>query len=261
MATQMSEYLGKLTLQGVSALGRWAVFSVRALREVHSGQALGTRLVRAVFEQGVRCVPVIAVVAAFTGMVLGLQGHYVLSRFGATGMLGTLVSLSLCRELGPVLAALMIAGQAGTALSAELGIQRSTEQIDAIELLDVSPEGFLVGARLLGAFFVFPVLTAFFVLVGVAGGWLSGCVLMPQDSNSYWGAVHEAIRGKDIRECLLKAAVFGFLTTTLCAYQGFYAHRSGEAGARAVGLATVRGIVLSSIAILAADYLITAVLL
>jgi phospholipid/cholesterol/gamma-HCH transport system permease protein len=261
MAVQMSEYLGKLTLQGVSALGRWAVFSVRALREVRSGQALGTRLVRALFEQGVRCVPVIAVVAAFTGMVLGLQGHYVLSRFGATGMLGTLVSLSLCRELGPVLAALMIAGQAGTALSAELGIQRSTEQIDAIELMDVSPEGFLVGARLVGAFFVFPVLTAFFVLIGVAGGWLSGCVLMPQDSNSYWGAVHEAIRGKDIRECLLKAAVFGFLTTALCAYQGFYAHRSGEAGARAVGLATVRGIVLSSIAILAADYLITAVLL
>ena len=261
MVVQMSAYLGKLTLQGVSALGRWGVFSVRALREVRSGQALTTRLVRALFEQGVRCVPVIAVVAAFTGMVLGLQGHYVLSRFGATGMLGTLVSLSLCRELGPVLAALMIAGQAGTALSAELGIQRSTEQIDAIELMDVSPEGFLVGARLLGAFFVFPVLTAFFVLVGVAGGWLSGCVLMPQDSNGYWGAVHEAIHGKDIRECLLKGAVFGFLTTALCAYQGFYAHRSGEAGARAVGLATVRGIVLSSIAILAADYLITAVLL
>jgi phospholipid/cholesterol/gamma-HCH transport system permease protein len=261
MKPQMSAFLGKLTLQGVSALGRWAIFSVRALREVRSGQALGARVIRALFEQGVRCVPVIAVVAAFTGMVLGLQGHYVLSRFGASGMLGTLVSLSLCRELGPVLAALMIAGQAGTALSAELGIQRSTEQIDAIELLDVSPEGFLVGARLLGAFFVFPVLTAFFVLVGVAGGWLSGCVLMPQDSNSYWGAVHEAIRGKDIRECLLKAAVFGFLTTALCAYQGFYAHRSGEAGARAVGLATVRGIVLSSIAILAADYLITAVLL
>ena len=121
----MSAFLGKLTLQGVSALGRWAVFSVRALREVRSGQALSARVIRAIFEQGVRCVPVIAVVAAFTGMVLGLQGHYVLSRFGASGMLGTLVSLSLCRELGPVLAALMIAGQAGTALSAELGIQRS----------------------------------------------------------------------------------------------------------------------------------------
>lgn len=257
----MSAYLGKLTLQVVSSLGRWAVFSGRALRDVRSGQILGGRLVRALFEQGVRCVPVVAVVAAFTGMVLGLQGHYVLARFGATGMLGTLVSLSLCRELGPVLAALMIAGQAGTALSAELGIQRSTEQIDAIEIMDVSPEGFLVGARLLAALFVFPVLTAFFVLVGVTGGWLSGCVLMPEDSGGYWGAVHEAIHQRDIRECMLKAAVFGFLTTALCAYQGFYAHRSGEAGARAVGLATVRGIVLSSIAILGADYLITALLL
>lgn len=253
--------IGRFTLHSVAAFGRWTLFSVRALREVRAGGALSSRLIRATYELGVRCVPVICVVAAFSGLVLGLQGHYVLSRFGASGMLGTLVSLSLCRELGPVLAALMIAAQAGTALAAELGIQRSTEQIDAVELMDVSPEGFLAGARLVASFFVFPVLTALFVLVGVAGGWLSGCVLLPQDSDAYWAAVHEAIQGRDIRECLLKAAVFGFLTTALCAYQGFFAHRTGEAGARAVGLATVRGIVLSSIAILAADYLITALLL
>lgn len=253
--------IGRFTLNSVSAVGRWALFSVRSLLQVRSGRALPRRLTRAIFELGVRCVPVICVVAAFSGLVLGLQGHYVLSRFGASGMLGTLVSLSLCRELGPVLAALMIAGQAGTALSAELGIQRSTEQIDAMELMDISPEGFLVGARLLSALFVFPALTALFVLVGTAGGWLSGCVFLPQDANAYWAAVHQAIHSRDVRECLVKAAVFGLLTTTLCSYQGFYAHRSGEAGARAVGLATVRGIVLSSIAILAADYLITAALL
>ncbi len=254
-------YMGKIALRGTAALGRWALFSMHAFLHVRSGRALGARLVRATFELGVRCLPVIIIVAAFSGLVLGLQGHYVLSRFGASGMLGTLVSLSLCRELGPVLAALMIAGQAGTALAAELGIQRSTEQIDAVELMDVSPEGYLAGARLTASLFVFPVLTALFVLVGVAGGWLSGCVLLPQDSNAYWAAVHEAIKARDIRECLLKAAVFGFLTTALCAYQGFNAHRSGEAGARAVGLATVRAIVLSSIAILAADYLITALLM
>lgn len=253
--------LGRFTLDKVSATGRWALFCAQALLRVRSGGEFGTRLVRSVFEIGVRCVPVIAIVSAFSGLVLGLQGHYVLARFGASGMLGTLVSLSLCRELGPVLAALMIAGQAGTALAAELGIQRSTEQIDAIELMDISPEGFLAGARLLASLLVFPSLTSLFVLIGVTGGWLSGCILMPQDSNGYWSAVHAALKSRDISECLLKALVFGLLTTSLCAYQGFNAHRSGEAGARAVGVATVRAIVLSSIAILAADYLITAALL
>lgn len=253
--------LGKLTLNTVSATGRWALFCGHSLACIRSGGELGARIVRSIFELGVRCVPVIAIVAAFAGLVLGLQGHYVLARFGASGMLGTLVSLSLCRELGPVLAALMIAGQAGTALAAELGIQRSTEQIDAIALMDVSPEGFLAGARLVASLLVFPALTSLFVLIGVTGGWLSGCILMPQDSDAYWSAVHEALKSRDVFECLIKALVFGLLTTSLCAYQGFNAHRSGEAGARAVGVATVRAIVLSSIAILAADYLITAALL
>lgn len=253
--------LGKLTLNTVSATGRWALFCAHSLAGIRSGGELGARMLRSVFELGVRCVPVIAIVSAFAGLVLGLQGHYVLARFGASGMLGTLVSLSLCRELGPVLAALMIAGQAGTALAAELGIQRSTEQIDAIELMDVSPEGFLAGARLVASLLVFPALTSLFVLIGVTGGWLSGCILMPQDSDAYWSAVHEALKSRDVFECLIKALVFGLLTTSLCAYQGFNAHRSGEAGARAVGVATVRAIVLSSIAILAADYLITAALL
>lgn len=253
--------IGTFTLKQVSASGRWFIFSTSALAKIGSGGAFGARLIRSVYDLGVRCIPVIAIVSAFAGLVLGLQGHYVLARFGASGMLGTLVSLSLCRELGPVLAALMIAGQAGTALAAELGIQRSTEQIDAIELMDISPEGFLVGARLLASLLVFPALTSLFVLLGVTGGWLSGCVLMPQDSNAYWAAVHEALKTRDISECLLKALVFGLLTTSLCAYQGFHAHRSGEAGARAVGVATVKAIVLSSIAILAADYLITAALL
>ncbi len=253
--------IGKFTLNKLADSGRWALFCTRALARVLSGGAFGTRLIRSLYELGVRCIPVIMIVSAFAGLVLGLQGHYVLARFGASGMLGTLVSLSLCRELGPVLAALMIAAQAGTALAAELGIQRSTEQIDAIELMAISPEGFLAGARFLASILIYPALTSLFVLVGVTGGWLSGCILMPQDSNAYWSAVHEALKSRDIYECLVKALVFGLLTTSLCAYQGFHAHHAGEAGARAVGAATVRAIVLSSVAILAADYIITAALL
>ena len=252
--------VGQWLLGGVSILGKMTCFGARALLRVGSGQSLGPRLVRSLFELGIRCLPVIGIVSLFSGLVLGLQGHYVLSRFGASGMLGTLVSLSLCRELAPVLAAVMVAGQAGTAMAAELGIQRSTEQIDALELMGISAEGYWVGPRLLTACFVFPVLTALFAIIGMVGGWLSGCLLLHQDSHGYWSAVHSAIQPKDISECLTKALVFGLLTVCMCAFQGFYAHLLGEAGARAVGAASVRGVVLSCIAILASDYIITALL-
>jgi phospholipid/cholesterol/gamma-HCH transport system permease protein len=252
--------LGKFAIDGVASVGRLTGFTLRAFANIASGGTLLSRLVRTVYEIGIRCLPVICIVAIFTGLVLGLQGHYVLSRFGASGMLGTLVSLSLCRELGPVLAAIMMAGQAGTALAAELGIQRSTEQIDAYELMGISAEGFLVGPRLLVACFVFPVLTSLFVMVGITGGWLSGCVLLNQDGHGYWAAVHDAIHPRDVFECLLKSFSFGILTISLCTFQGFYSHLLGEAGARSVSVATVRGVVFSSVAILAADYLITALL-
>ncbi|MEY5024529.1 MAG: hypothetical protein RLZZ244_57 [Verrucomicrobiota bacterium] len=252
--------IGISSLNALGATGRLATFSWRAFSHLRSGGGLRERLIRTTFELGVRCLPVIVVVAAFAGLVLGLQGHYVLSRFGASGMLGTLVSLSLCRELAPVLAAIMVAAQAGTALSAELGIQRSTEQIDAFELMGISAEGFLVGPRLLVAGFAVPVLTALFTLVGIWGGWLSGCVLLNQDGHGYWAAVHSAIQARDVRECLFKALIFGILTIAQCSYQGFYSHHLGEAGARSVSAATVRGVVFSCMMVLAADYLITALL-
>jgi phospholipid/cholesterol/gamma-HCH transport system permease protein len=253
------ERIGESVLGGLQRVGKLALFSGVALLHMRDGGNLRARLVRAIFEIGVRCVPVTIVIATFTGMVLGLQGHHVLSRFGATEMLGTLVSLSLCREMAPVLAALMIVAQAGTALCAEIGIQRSTEQIDAIELLNIHAEGFLVGARLAASLFVFPVLTAVFVMVGVWGGWISGCVIAPEDSDSFWASVHAAIHPHDVIECLLKSLVFGLLTITITAFEGFHSHEfRNVAGARAVSLATVRGVVFSCVAILAADYVITA---
>jgi phospholipid/cholesterol/gamma-HCH transport system permease protein len=252
--------LGAWLVNAVSDLGRVACFSFRSLAQVRSGEIFAARLIRSLHELGVRCLPVVSIVAIFSGLVLGLQGHYVLARFGASSMLGTLVSLSLCRELAPVLAAIVLAGQAGTALAAELGIQRSTEQIDALELMGISAEGYWVGPRLWMACFVFPVLTSIFALLGISGGWVSGCLLLHQDTHAYWSAVHQAVHPKDISECLTKALVFGLLTVALCAFQGFHSHQRGEAGARAVGAATVRGVVFSSIAILAADYVITALL-
>ena len=251
---------GRLAIHCTETVGRCSLFLINAFRHCSSGGSLWERFIRALHESGVRCVPVILIVATFTGMVLGLQGHYVLSRFGASGLLGTLVSLSLCRELAPVLAALMIAGQAGSSIAAELGMQRTTEQIDALELLGIRPEGFLVGQRLIASILTYPILTCAFVLVGTYGGYLAGCVLLPVPATEFWASVHEAIRPRDIQECLIKSLTFGLLCTTIACYSGFHNHLSGLSGARAVSLGTVRAVVASSIAVLATDYLITSLL-
>jgi phospholipid/cholesterol/gamma-HCH transport system permease protein len=216
---------------------------------------------RAVYEQGWRCLPVILIVGLFTGLVLGLQGYYVLSRFGSEALLGTLVSLSLVREMAPVLAALMLVGQAGSALAAELGIQRNSEQIAALETMGVNSRGYLVTPRLLAAVFVFPAQTALFVAVGLWGGSLSGSWMLGVEPGVYWSSVERAIEGSDVRECLTKALTFGLLTISICAYQGFHAHRiRGATGARAVSAATTKAVVISSIMVLAADYVITSFL-
>jgi phospholipid/cholesterol/gamma-HCH transport system permease protein len=197
----------------------------------------------------------------FTGLVLGLQGYYVLNRFGSESLLGTLVSLSLIRELGPALAALMLVGQAGSALAAELGIQRNTEQIAALETMGVSSHAYLITPRLLAALVVYPMQTALFVTVGLWGGSLSGSLLLGLEPGVYWSSVEHAVKAQDVRECIIKAVTFGLLTISLCAYHGFNAHRCSSAtGARAVSASTTRAVVQSSIIVLAADYIITSFL-
>jgi phospholipid/cholesterol/gamma-HCH transport system permease protein len=247
---------------GVAAgFGGYAVFCGRALREGFSTRRLPRRVLRAVFEQGVLCLPVIVIVGLFTGLVLGLQGYHSLVRFGSSGLLGALIALSLLRELGPVLAALMLVGQAGSSLAAELGIQRNSEQIAAIETMGISSHGYLVAPRLLASVFVFPAQTALFVVVGLWGGSLSGSALLGIEPGVYWSSVERAVELADVRDGLVKAAVFGILTMSLCAYQGFFADRlPGLGGARAVSVATTLAVVQSSIVVLAADYVITSFL-
>jgi phospholipid/cholesterol/gamma-HCH transport system permease protein len=257
----MFTVVGNHTLRMVAELGDFALFTTRAFTAAVGSRKLGRRIVRAIYEQGVRCVPVIVIVGLFTGLVLGLQGYYVLNRFGSEGLLGTLVSLTLVRELAPVLAALMLVGQAGSALAAELGIQRNSEQIDALETMGASTHAYLVSPRLIAALMVFPIQTAIFAMVGLFGGYLSGSVLLHLQPGVYWSAVYDAVQVQDVRECFTKAAVFGLMTIAICAYNGFNAHRrSGSTGARAVSASTTRAVVFSSIMVLAADYLITSLL-
>jgi len=253
--------LGSYTIERVRGLGDFALFIARSLAAISSTRRLPSRIGRAVYEQGFRCLPVILIVGLFTGLVLGLQGYYVLNRFGSESLLGALVSLSLVREMAPVLAALMLVGQAGSALAAELGIQRNSEQIVALDTMGIDSRGYLVTPRLLAALFVFPAQTALFVAVGLWGGSLSGSLLLGVDPGIYWSSVHRAVEAEDVRECLVKALTFGALTIGICACQGFHAHRIRRAtGARAVSAATTKAVVISSIAVLAADYVITSFL-
>ncbi|OYW75597.1 MAG: ABC transporter permease [Verrucomicrobia bacterium 12-59-8] len=257
----MLRAVGRYSLSIVHELGDFALFTGQAFRSAVGARRLGRRIVRSGFEQGVRCLPVILIVGMFTGLVIGLQGYYVLNRFGSESLLGTLVALSLIRELGPVLAALMLVGQAGSALAAELGIQRNTEQIAALETMGVSSHAYLVTPRLLAALVVYPMQTALFVTVGLWGGSLSGSLLLGLEPGVYWSAVERAVQSQDVRECFIKAATFGLLTISLCAYHGFNAHRCSTAtGARAVSASTTRAVVQSSIIVLAADYVITSFL-
>ncbi|CAN5756838.1 ABC transporter permease [soil metagenome] len=257
----MLHLVGRQTLQIVSGFGDFALFTGTSFRSAMKSRRLARRLFRAVYEQGTLCLPVILIVSMFTGLVLGLQGYYVLTRFGSESLLGALVSLSLIREMAPVLAALMLIGQAGSALAAELGIQRNSEQIVALETMGVSSHGYLVAPRLLAALVVFPVQTALFVAVGLWGGSLSGSLLLGVESGVYWSSIEESVRASDLRECLMKAVIFGLLSISICAYEGFNTHLCRTAtGAQAVSACTTRAVVLSSIVVLVADYVITSFL-
>ena len=258
---RLLQTIGQNSLRAVADLGDFTTFASRAVAAALATRHLGSRWIRAVHEQGVRCLPVVTIVGLFAGLVLGLQGYYVLARFGSAGVLGTFVSLTLTRELAPVLGALMIIGQAGSAIAAEIGIHRNSEQIDALTTMGIDPLGYLVTPRLLAALMVFPILTVAFTLVGLAGGYLSGSALLGLDGGVYWSAVHSAVQYTDVRECLLKALVFGVIAIVICCHSGFTTHRRiGVSGSRAVSVSTTRGVVLASIATLAADYLITSFL-
>lgn len=257
----MLQKVGRHTLEIIAGFGDFGLFLGKSLASIFQTRRLPRRFWRAVYEQGALCLPVILIVGLFTGLVLGLQGYYVLTRFGSEGLLGSLVSLSLIREMAPVLAALMLVGQAGSALAAELGIQRNSEQIAALETMGINSHGYLVAPRLLAAVAVYPMHAALFVVVGLVGGSLSGSLLLGVDTGVYWSAVEQTVKAADVRECFLKAATFGILTIGICAFHGYNTHRNkGATGARAVSASTTRAVVHSSIMVLAADYVITSFL-
>lgn len=258
----MIRTLGSAALGTVRELGEISLFGFSSLVGYAGQRHRLAKLITSIHEIGVRCVPIVATVGLFTGLVMGLQLYYTLVKFGAESALGTAVALSLIRELGPVLTALMVVGQAGSAMASELGIQRNDEQIDALQTMSIDPKGFLVGSRLVAALICYPILTAIFDLIGIFGGYLTGSVLLNVDSGVYWNRVFESVTWVDVQGGFIKALVFGLVTIAICAYRGFNTHRKASfPGVRGVSESATRAVVWSSVCVLAADYLITSFLL
>ena len=243
--------LGAVVIFGVSAL-LGALYTDRSLRKV----------IQYLYEIGVKCTPVVCLVGWFTGMVLGLQGYHTLSKFSSEGLLGSAVALSLIRELGPVLTAIMVVGQAGSAMGAEIGVQRNSEQIDALNTMHINPLTFLIGPRLIAAICSFPILTAFFDLIGIWGAYVTGVLMLGVDSGIFISGIENSVGWEDVSSGITKSLVFGFLTTLICCYQGYQTHiKSTAPGARGVSQSATRAVVYSCVIILLFDYMITSFLL
>ncbi len=220
-------------------------------------------LIRQLRFVGAGSVMVIFFTALSTGMALGLQGYYSLSKFGAEGKVGSAVSLSLIMELGPVLTALMVTGRVGSAMCAELGIMRISEQIDALECMAIDPYRYLVAPKLLATIIAVPLLTAIFDLVGIVGGYVASVSLMGVNSGSYIESMLLSVTTHDVNLGIVKSLLFALLVAWICTGRGLLIGEIKGAGfgAESVSVVTTQAVVITSISVLIFNYLLTAVLL
>jgi len=245
-AIRFTRYLGQMGMFLGVSLGRAALPPYRV-----------RNIVRQVHFVGVLSLFVIVLTAAFTGMVLALHGYYTLRKFGSEGWLGPTVALSLIRELGPVLTALMVTGRAGSAMTAEIGIMRIGEQIDSLETMGIDPVRFLVAPRLLAFLLSLPLLTAIFDVVGIFGGYLVGVKLLGLNAGVYFGQMESGVDLVDITNGVWKSLAFALIISWVCTFQGFFTRH----GAVGVSRATTSAVVLSSVLVLVCDYFLTSVLI
>jgi len=255
----LGDYAGYI----VADLGRMGVFLFRALIGIFRHPFRFRELVKQLNFIGTGSVAVIFFTALSSGMVLGLQGYYSLNKFGAEGMLGSAVSLTLIMELGPILTALMVTGRAGSAMCAEIGIMRISEQIDALECMAIDPFRFLISPKFLATLISVPLLTAMFDIVGIFGGYLAGVTLMGVNPGAFYSGMERSVTNHDINLGIIKSFVFALLLVWICSGRGYFVQsiRGAGFGAESVSRVTTQAVVFSSIAILIFDYLLTAILL
>ncbi len=252
-ATSLSR-LGAGFLAWVGRLGRAGLLLGETLVLCLTPPIKTQRVVKQLWFIGCKSVLVIALTGMFTGMVISLQCFSTLRRVGSEALLGPLVALALIRELGPVLAALMVTGRAGSSIAAEIGIMRNNEQIDALELMGLNPLRYLVVPNLLAAVLALPILAVLFDLIGILGGYVVGVRLLGLNSGTYFGEMSNYVEMKDILGGLYKAMSFGILIAWVCCYKGYHS----QSGAEGVSAATTQAVVTTSVLILVWDYFITA---
>ena len=252
-ATRAVEILGERIYAMVLDLGAIFTLFLQVVTWIVRPPAEIRNIVKQMEEVGIRSMPVVLVTATFTGMVLALQSYSGFQRFGATSFVGSVVALSITRELGPVFAGLMVSGRVGASMAAELGTMKVTEQIDALTTLATNPVKYLVVPRVVAATIVLPVLVVFADLLGIVGGYFVSVHLLGANPHVYVAKTYQYLEFKDIYTGLIKASVFGTLIALISCHHGFVA----EGGAEGVGRATTRAVVASSMMVLISDYFMT----
>lgn len=255
--TEAIRFIGRHGVILLEELGRMGGFLFHSFYTIVRLPGRPVHVLKQLHFIGAKSLFVIVLTAAFTGMVLGLQGYYTLSKFGSEGMLGTAVALSLIRELGPVLAALMVTGRAGSAITAEIGIMRISEQIDALETMALDPYKYLVAPKFIAAMIAMPLLCSIFDVVGIYGGWLVGVKLLGVNPGAYFTEMYRSVEWKDVYSGFVKSYSFGVIIAWVSCYKGYYATH----GAEGVSKATTESVVMTSVLILVWDYFLTSILL
>lgn len=249
-------FIGNRFISFVLESGTIMILFCHIIVGIFKRPSYGREILKQMEEIGIRSFPVVIITAAFTGMVLALQSFTGFKRFGAETMVGTVVALSMTRELGPVLTGLMVSGRVGSAMAAELGTMRVTEQIDALYTLATNPIKYLIVPRFLASTFMLPILVIFADVIGIVGGYFVSVQILGTNPTLYVRRTWNYLELNDLYSGLLKALFFGMIIAVISCYQGFNA----EGGAEGVGRATTRAVVLSSLTILVSNYFITAFL-
>jgi phospholipid/cholesterol/gamma-HCH transport system permease protein len=249
--------LGEITLAALEKIGRGNIFLIQVLAGIPSLIPRLGLVVQQVYSVGVLSLLIIGVAGLFVGMVLALQGYNTLVDFGAEESLGVVVALTLVRELGPVVAALLFAGRAGSALTAEIGLMKATEQLSAMEMMAVNPLHRVVAPRLMAGIIAMPLLAALFSAVGVYGGQFVGVNLLGVDEGAFWSQMQSKVDFyEDFLNGVIKSVVFGFVVTWISVFEGYDTVPTSEGVSRS----TTRTVVYSSLAVLALDFILTALM-
>lgn len=249
--------IGRVALEQIAAMGKLFLFLMSALFLAFRRPAKFYLIIFHIKTIGVDSLSVVALSGFFTGMVMGFQGYYSLRKFNAESWLGSATALGLLRELGPVLSAFMVTGRTGSAMAAELGTMRATEQIDALDSMAINPVKYLVSPRIIASLLAMPLLTAIFDVIGIFGSYLVGVNLLGVSSGSFFAGMESSIVFHDVFGGFVKSISFGVIITWICCYKGFHAPPM----ATGVSQATTESVVLSFVLILVWDYFLTSIML